>query len=118
MAAALGDGWEEVDASPVGQASIGIMLEHFGVSTVDVDIATGGWTGDRAVVVRGPNGAFALAWRIAWETDEHARAFESAYATVVEELEFPAIASRDGDTVFVAHASDSDTLRRTVDAVR
>lgn len=118
LAAALGDGWEEVDASPVGQASIGILLEHFGVPDLDVETATSGWAGDRAVVVRGPDGAFALAWRITWETEEPARAFESAYATVVEALGFPAVASRDGDTVFVAHGSDSDILRRTVDAVR
>ena len=118
LAGALGEGWEEVDASPVGQASIGILLEHFGVSGIDVQRATAGWAGDRAVVVRGPDGAFALAWRTVWETEGDASEFESAYATVVESLEFPAMASREGDTVFVAHASDRDLLRRTVDAAR
>src|SRR5688500_13807449 len=35
LAAALGDGWEEVDTTPIGQATIEIMLEHFGVDDTD-----------------------------------------------------------------------------------
>ncbi len=31
LAASLGDGWEEVDSTPIGQATIGIMLEYFGI---------------------------------------------------------------------------------------
>lgn len=114
LAAALGEGWEEVDASPVGQATIDIILEHFGVSGFDGQ----GWAGDRAVVARGPDDVFALAWRTAWESEADATAFESAYGTVIEGLEFPALVSRDGDTVLVAHASDTDLLRRTVEAAR
>ena len=118
LAAALGDGWEEVDASPVGQATISIILEHFGVSGFDVQEASEGWVGDRAVVARGPDDAFALVWRSAWESEAHATEFESAYGVVVEALEFPALVSREADTVLVAHASDTDLLRRTVEAAR
>ena len=35
LAAALGEGWEEVDSTPIGQASINIMLEFFGVPVVE-----------------------------------------------------------------------------------
>ena len=118
LAAALGDGWEEVDSSPVGQATVSIILEHFGVSGLDVEDAATGWTGDRAVVARGPDDAFALAWRLAWETEDDAVEFESAYGTVIEALPFPALVTREGDTVLVAHASDTDLLRRTVEAAR
>ena len=118
LAGALGSDWEQVDASPVGQATIGIILEHFGVSGFDVQTASEGWVGDRAVTARGPDDAFALAWRLAWESEADATEFETAYATVIEALPFPALVSRDGDTVLVAHASDTDILRRTVEATR
>jgi hypothetical protein len=118
LAAALGSDWEEVDATSIGEASIGIILEHFGVFGPDANAAAAGWAGDRVVVVRGPNDAFALAWRSVWESDDDAAEFESAYATVIEALDFPAVAGRDGDTVLVAHASDMELLRRTVEAAR
>ena len=35
LATALGAGWEEVDDTPIGQASIGMMLEYLGVSPVE-----------------------------------------------------------------------------------
>lgn len=118
LAPGLGDGWEEVETSTIGQATIGIILEHFGVETAEAKDAARGWTGDRAVIVRGPDEAFALAWRIAYETDEDAAAFETAYGTVIDALDFPALVSRDGDTVLVAHAADTDLLRRTAEAAR
>ena len=112
LAAALGDDWEQVDSSPVGQAMTGIILEHFGVTDF---AASEGWTGDRAVVARGPNDEFALAWRLEFETEDDAAEFEEAYGTVIDSLEFPALATRDGSSVLVAHASSDDLLRRTVE---
>ncbi len=113
LAATLGEGWEQVDSSPIGQAMTGIILEHFGVTDFD---ASEGWTGDRAVVVRGPNHEFALAWRLEFATEEDATQFEEAYAPVIDALEFPALATREGSSVLVAHASTDDLLRRTVEA--
>lgn len=119
LAAALGGEWDEVDTSPVGQASIGIMLEHFGVGTTEATDAADGWAGDRAVVARGPDDAFAVAWRSTWETPDDAAAFAAAYETVVDAVDFPVLVTRIGDLdVLVAHASDSDVLRRTVEAAR
>lgn len=119
LAAALGDGWEEVNASSVGQASVAIVLEHFGVPSIDAGDASEGWGGDRAVVARGPDDAFALVWRLTWDTPDDAAAFEAAYATVVEALPFPALVTRDGERdVLVAHAATTDLLRQTVAAAR
>jgi hypothetical protein len=118
LAAALGSDWEEVDATSIGEATIAIILEHFGVFGADATAAAAGWTGDRAVIARGPNEEFAVAWRTTWETDDDAAEFESAYGTVIDALEFPAAAGRDGDSVLVVHASDMDLLRRTIEAAR
>jgi len=118
LAASLGSGWEAVSESSVGQATTTIVLEHFGVTGFDGFDAGDGWTGDRAVVVRGPDGDFALAWRSAWATDEDAEEFESAYGTVVDTLDFPATVRRDGDMVLVIHASTEAVLDRAVEATR
>ena len=118
LARSLGSGWEEVTASSVGQATTGIVLEHFGVEAPEVGAATDGWAGDRAVVAFGPDDEFALAWRSTWETEDDAIEFESAYDAALEQLGFPALVSREGDTVLVAHAASEDVLRRTVEAAR
>lgn len=117
LAAALGDGWEEVDVTPIGEASIRIMLEYLGVARDPAYAAADGWGGDRAVIASGPDDAFALAWRLAWDTPADAAEFLSAYGTVVDALPFPATVLEVGDgQILVAHASSDDLLRRTVDA--
>ncbi len=117
LAAALGNGWEEVDATPIGQATIEIMLEHFGVDDTDAGDAAAGWGGDRAVIASGPEDAFAVAWRLTWDAATDADEFVTAYERVVDELGFPASVTElpNGD-VLVAHASTHALLAATVDA--
>jgi hypothetical protein len=113
----LGDGWEEVDDTPIGEASIGFMLEHFGIGRDDANDAADGWGGDRVRIATGPDGAFAVAWRLAWDTPEDAAAFLDSYESVVEDLPFPALVSAVGtDEVLVAHASDEVILREVAGA--
>jgi hypothetical protein len=117
LAAALGDGWEEVDATPIGQASIAIMLEYLGVSRDAALDAADGWGGDRSVIATGPDDAFAVAWRLAWDSPADATAFVEAYRIVVDGLDFPAsVTELPNGEVLVAHASDEGLLDRTVDA--
>jgi len=117
LAAALGDGWEEVDETPVGQAIMRITLSYFGVERQVANDAAAGWGGDRSVIVAGPDDAFAVAWRSSWETDADADEFAAAYATAIEALDFPATVTRlaDGD-VLVVHGSDDEVLARTLAA--
>ncbi|MGH2381806.1 MAG: hypothetical protein ACRDG7_11370 [Candidatus Limnocylindria bacterium] len=117
LAAALGDGWDEVDATPVGQATINIMLEYFGVSLADAQEASDGWGGDRAVIVTGPDDAFAVAWRLAWDSPTDADEFLAAYGTVVDGLDFPASVTEllNGE-ILVVHASTDELLAQTVAA--
>ena len=117
LAAALGDGWEEVDSTPAGQAIIGIVLKYFGVPVAEAREAASGWGGDRAVVATGPDDAFAVAWRLAWDSPTDAREFLAAYETVVDGLDFPAsVTELPNGEILVAHASTDELLERTVDA--
>ena len=117
LASALGNGWEEVDATPIGQASINIMLDYFGVAAADADEASVGWGGDRAVIAKGPDDAFAVAWLLAWDSADDAAEFLAAYETVVDSLDFPAsVTELPSGEVLVAHASSEDLLVQTVAA--
>ena len=117
LATALGDGWSEVDATPIGQAMIAIMLEFHGVERMTAFEAASGWGGDRAVIASGPDGAFAVAWRFAWDETADASEFGDAYRGIVATLGFPAavVDLPDGQTL-VVHASSDDLLRRAQDA--
>ena len=117
LAAALGDGWEEVDSTPIGQATIGIMLEYFGIPVAEAREAGSGWGGDRLVVATGPDDAFALAWRLAWDSPADAAEFLAAYETVADGLDFPAsVTELANGQILVAHASSVELLRQTIDA--
>ncbi len=117
LAAALGSGWSEVDTTPIGEASIRIMLEYFGATREDAAAAASGWGGDRALIVTGPDGAFAVAWRLAWDSQADAAEFTDAYRAILRTLPFPAtVIPVNGGEVLVAHAVTEELLRRTVDA--
>ena len=117
LATALGEDWEEVDATPIGEASIRIMLEYLGVPPDPAMEAAKGWGGDRAVIASGPDDAFAVAWRLAWDAPSDATEFADAYRTVISNLPFPAtVMQLDGGEILVAHGSNDEILRRTLDA--
>jgi len=117
LAAVFGDGWTEVDDTPLGQAFLEDILVYHGVPGDEARTASAGWGGDRVVVATGPNDAFAVAWRLVWDTPGDADEFEDAYTSVVSGLGFPASVTRvDDDEVLVAHGSSPDVLRRTVEA--
>lgn len=117
LAAALGEGWDEVDATPIGQATIRIMLEQFGVAAAVAGEAAVGWGGDRAVIATGPDDAFAVAWRLAWDSPSDAAEFLVAYETVVDSLDFPAsVTELPNGEILIAHASSEDLLTATAAA--
>ncbi|MGH2429881.1 MAG: hypothetical protein ACRDGV_13555 [Candidatus Limnocylindria bacterium] len=119
LAGALGDDWVEIESTSIGQASIAITLEHFGIPPAEAAAAAEGWGGDRLVVAVDPNDAFAAAWILAWDQPADAGEFVDAYGEVIRALPFPAeVLELDGGEVLVAHAADEGLLRRTVEAAR
>jgi hypothetical protein len=117
LTATLGDGWEEVDNTSLGQATTGFIFEHFGADREAATSAADGWGGDRVRIVAGPDGAFAVAWRSAWDTAQDATEFASAYEAVITQLPFPAVGiALSADEILIVHASDDAILRQVIDA--
>jgi hypothetical protein len=117
LAAALGDGWTEVDATPIGEATIRIILSYHGLARGAAVAAADGWGGDRATIATGPDDAFAVTWRLRWDTPADANEFAAAYRDITDSLAFPATVAELGDgSVLVVHASSDDVLRRALGA--
>jgi hypothetical protein len=117
LAAALGDGWENVDDTPVGQAMISIMLQYHGVAGGTALEAASGWGGDRVSIASAADGSFALAWRLEWDTPADAAEFVAAYGGIVDGLGFPArVVELADDATLVVHASTDGLLRQAEDA--
>ncbi len=76
VADALGTGWEDLSPNTAGEAMISIWLAELGAASPDA--AAAGWGGDRQAVARGPNGEWALAWRIVWDSAADAQEFLEA----------------------------------------
>lgn len=113
-AAALGAGWKQVESTPLGEAMIGITLGALG-SSVDTAQAAAGWGGDRLVVASGPDGGFALAWRLKWDTSRDAEEFVAAYDSA--SVPFPSrLVALSDDEVLVVHASSQGVLDKVVAA--
>ena len=69
------------------------------------------------MTVIGPDDAFAVAWRLAWDSPQDADEFVEAYNAVLPSLGFPASVTElpDGE-ILVAHGSSTEILRQTVAA--
>jgi hypothetical protein len=114
---ALGADWTEVEDTPIGQAFLRMILEFHGIDNAEAVEASTGWGGDRAVTAIGPGDAFAVAWRLAWDTPQDADEFVEAYNAVIPSLGFPAsVTELADDEVLVAHGSTPEILRRAVAA--
>lgn len=117
LAQALGNGWSAVETTTIGEAFLGMILEYQGVARAEARDAAAGWGGDRVSIASGSDGAFAVKWRLAWDTSADADEFADAYSSVTEGLGFPASVERlaSGD-VLVIHASSDDVLRAVREA--
>lgn len=116
-AAVLGAGWRQVESSTEGEAMVGIALQGLGVEATAARTAAAGWGGDRLVIASGPDGAFALAWRLKWDSAPHATEFRAAYSSVRGSLPFPAqLVQLSADEMLVVHASTQAALNTVVAA--
>lgn len=120
LAASLGDGWQLVESTPLGEATIRINLDALGTDTGDAYDAAEGWAGDELAVATAPNGSFALAWRLAWDTPADADEFARLYSReVLPALDFPgALLQLDRNVVIVGHASDRTILDAVMETAR
>ncbi|MDQ3880708.1 MAG: hypothetical protein M3295_06525 [Chloroflexota bacterium] len=116
LAAALGEDWEQVESTPIGEAFLTTTLDDIGADRGSAEAAAAGWGGDHLVVAAGPDDAFALAWRLAWDTPADAAEFASLYGSLATDLGVPArVIDLDDGTVLVAQASSADLVERVVE---
>ncbi len=111
LRSALGSGWTSATDSTMGEAWISTWLEGVGVKADAAAAAAAGWGGDRLTAATGPGGAWALAWRMAWDAPAEATQFETTYTGVESSLAFPTrvVHAADGGTV-VLQASSAELL--------
>ncbi len=90
LAARLGAGWKATPEDTLGEFQIRAWLQARGADGVgghpDGSAAAAGWGGDRIVLLRGPNGAYALAIVTAWDTQKDADEFAAAAGFAVQGL--------------------------------
>jgi hypothetical protein len=115
LATRVGGDWEEVEETTIGEAMVAIWLEELGVNDRTATVAAAGWGGDTLTVATAPDGAWSLAWRIAWDFPQQATEFEDAYARISADLGFATrfVRVSEGETLIV-HASTVEILADTV----
>ena len=74
VAAALGEGWSQVDRDTLGEFMLLAYMET-DFSPDEAAVAANGWGGDTFTLLQGPQDESLLVLSIAWDTDEDAREF-------------------------------------------
>ena len=119
IAESLGAGWEQIESTRMGQATLQFTLDALGADPDGAVQASEGWGGDALVVASGPDESFALAWRFVFDTSTDAQEFLVAYNALVPEIRVPADVEQLTDgSVLVAHASSRRILDRVMLAAR
>jgi hypothetical protein len=96
VASALGSGWTTAYAQTLGEMQIGVWVADGregqtllpGVpAPLPGAEAAEGWGGDRLVSLDGPDGAWAVVWQTAWDSDGDAREFRDAALAAMRDLD-------------------------------
>jgi hypothetical protein len=103
LAASLGAGWSIAAEDTLGELVLRIWLEQVPTS-LDARTAAAGWGGDRLALLRGPNGAVALALRTAWDTPADADEFLAAAEQTTTGLSLDASLEHAGGSTVVTLA--------------
>jgi len=117
LAKAMGAGWSGTPEDTLGEFQLSVWLRENGVKALPANAAAAGWGGDRLAYLRGPDGAYALVLRTAWDTAADTAEFVDAAGTVVGDGDSPGTVVRSSATeVVVVLASDGAALNAAVDA--
>lgn len=115
LAAGLGGGWRQLEATTIGEATTAIWLQYLGASSDAAPAAAAGWGGDRLVLAR-KGDDWALAWTLAWDSAADADEFAAAYASTSAPDGIVTRLLRISPTeTLVLHASSRAVLAREVD---
>jgi hypothetical protein len=116
----MGDGWTGTPEDTLGEFQLSVWLRENGAKALDASAAAAGWGGDRLAFLRGPDGAYALALRTAWDTAEDAEEFVGAAEAAVQNLPGAARVERGADdrSAWVFVGNDAATLAQLAGAAR
>jgi hypothetical protein len=120
LAGRLGTGWKVALQDTFGEFQLALWLrQDHALSTADANAAAAGWGGDRVAEITGPNGAWAVVYRVAFDTTADATAFEKAAGSYVDGLASPAslLPGAGGKERWILIASDATSLRRVAGAL-
>jgi hypothetical protein len=117
LSAALGAGWAEVDRTTFGEATVLVWLDALGLDAGGASAAATGWGGDlMATATSGDQ--FALALRIAWDSEAEAGEFLDAFAEIEGQLPYEGqlVILQDGSHL-VVRASSEGLVQAVITAV-
>jgi hypothetical protein len=114
IATRLGSGWTVPLTDSFGELQDGIWLRLSGVDRKAADAAAAGWGGDRLAVIDGPDDAWAVAIKTAWDTTADAADFEAAATTALAKAQGIAhvLPGEGGKVRWVVVASDAATMSK------
>jgi hypothetical protein len=116
LASDLGAGWKVTLEDSFGEFQFQVWLKGPGGADASGDAlpAAQGWGGDRLAVVEGPNHAWAVVLRTAWDTPSDAAEFETAATPLVDALTTPAgiLPGAGGNERWAVIASDDASLTK------
>jgi hypothetical protein len=117
LASKMGPGWSVVLEDTMGEHQTSIWLGA-GVVAAAAD-ASAGWGGDRITMLSGPDGAWAIAWRTAWDGDDDAAEFEVTAQGAVEKAGGPGqvLPGEGGTTRWVVVGSDDAALQKVANVL-
>jgi hypothetical protein len=120
LASRLGAGWKVALEDSFGEFQMGVWLRgNTAIGAGAANDAAAGWGGDRIAVLNGPNGAWSIVLRTAWDSAADAAAFEAAASPLVDALAAPAglLPGAGGTERWVVIGSDDAALDATAGAL-
>lgn len=114
LAARLGSGWKTGMTDTFGEFQMGIWLRQGGGNATLATNAAAGWGGDRITLLDGPSGAWAIAWKTAWDSNRDAAEFEASAKAVLPRVSGRAavLPGEGGPVRWVVAASDEAGLAK------
>lgn len=112
-------GWEVLEENVIGEVQWRIIFAEHGLGA-EAEAAAAGWDGDRWAVLRHENsGELLLLLRSAWDTEDEAIEFASAYERLLEvkyaDAPEPTRVVRDGLDVLIVEGGSEDRLDALVE---
>jgi hypothetical protein len=117
LASKMGAGWSTVLEDTMGEHQTAIWLGQGQVAAATD--AAAGWGGDRITMLKGPNDAWAIAWRTAWDTESDAAEFDVTAQTAVQKAGGPGqlLPGEGGTTRWVVIGSDDASLQKVANVL-